>query len=35
MTDEEIGQVSADDLTQGWKVKFPPGQDIEIIELDR
>ena len=35
MTNEQIGPVSANDLTQGWKVKFPSDRGIEIIELDR
>jgi alpha-galactosidase len=33
MTGEDIGAVSADELTRGWKVKLPSGHQVEILEL--
>ena len=35
VTNESLGSITAEDLARGWKLKFPAGHAIEIIELDR
>jgi alpha-galactosidase len=35
MTNKDLGEVNADHLTRGWRVRLPAGQPVEIIELRR
>lgn len=35
ITNENLGTVSAAELAQGWKVRFLPDRDVEVIELER
>jgi alpha-galactosidase len=35
VTNENLGSVTAADLAQGWKVRFPAGHTVQVIEFDR